>query len=61
MLVEKKKKLRVNHLGKTKHKQQMFLAQRSSKEVSLPKFSWEKENGPDSDSVETRDQNQVNK
>ena len=61
MLVEKKKKFRVEHLGKAKHKQQMFLAQRTSKDVTLPKLSWEVKDGSDHVSDETWDKNQVSK
>lgn len=58
MLVEKKKPQKTEHLVTMRNKQIVSIT-KSPKPVTLPKFSWEKDNGRDSLGSEERDQNQV--
>ena len=55
MLVEKKKKQRTAHLNTLKHKQAASLGAMGPKKVTLPKFSWEKNDERSGVSAETRD------
>lgn len=58
MLVEKKKRSKSDHLGRIRNKQMVAISA-SPKKVTLPKFSWEKDDGLDSFSDEAWNQNQV--
>lgn len=58
MLVEKKKRSKTDHLGRLRNKQMVALSA-APKKVTLPKFSWEKDDGRDLVGAETRDQNKL--